>query len=318
MIRASGVLAALPLLLLALSAVVCAQEPKEGDFPKWNTWKVAAKGDWVEYTLSLGPKVRFEVLEEPKNGKVKYSRKMFDADGKETGTAEQELAWNQIRLQATPSPRAEVTWRDDTTELCGHKLKCRVASWRVDKIVDEIWYCVDVPCGGVVKQTSSGADTVVLTGVNSKKLSGTGAAPKQTVNLPKFLAKVGNSAIYKITGAAGTQWQKREVAAIQGENVTLEQTPCDAEGVVAADAKVSTLQVNGTRWIEDQGEEKGRDIKLTVPAGEYVCTMHVKEGTNMTTTAWVSDGVLIKLHVKRDQGGKTVETTMELAKLSLK
>lgn len=47
----------------------------------------------------------------------------------------------------------------------------------------------------MVKQTSSGADTVVLTGVNSKKLSGTGAAPKQTVNLPKFLAK------------AGTQWQ---------------------------------------------------------------------------------------------------------------
>lgn len=329
MLHATRASAAFMLLaLVAMLAPVEGQEAKEGDFPKWNTWKTSAKGDWVEYTLSLGPKVRFEVLDAPSGGKIKYKHQMFDGAGKETSSKELEKDWNGIRLQATPSPRAEVTWREAELDICGQKLKCKVAAWKVEKIVDEVWYSVDVPCGGVVKQTSSGKDTVTMTGFHTKKLAGTGTAektpedekPAASGGLPRFFAKVGNVAVFKVTAANGTTYLRREVTAVEGETATVQQAPCDAKGVVAADAKTMESKQTKTKWDEDFVEAVEKDVMIKVAAGEFVCQKYVKESTSMTTTTWISDGVVVKLHVKRVMGGgkPDVETTMELETLTLK
>jgi len=325
MLRTTLALAALCLLTLPAALSPVAAQDKEGDFPKWNTWKTSAKGDWVEYTLSLGPKVRFEVLDAPAGGKIKYSHKMLDASGKETSAKELEKDWNAIRLQATPSPRAEVTWRDGELETCGQKLKCRVASWKVERIVDEIWYSVDVPCGGVVKQTSGGSDTVSLTGFKTAKITGTvkpenGDKPATDVKMPRFFAKVGNAAVYKVTTPAATIYQRREITSVEGDTATYDQAGCDAKGVVADDAKHIEGKQTKAKWDEDFAEAAEKDVKVKVGAGEFVCQKFVKESTSMTTTTWINDGVVVKLHVKRDMGaGKpSVETTMELEILTLK
>lgn len=330
MLQISRALAALSLLAFVASLAPVSGQDKVGDFPKWNTWKVSKKGDWVEYTLSLGPKVRFEVMNEPAGGKVKYKHQMFDASGKETSSKELEKDWNAIRLQAAPSPRAEVTWREAETELCGQKLKCKVASWQVGKVVDEVWYSVDIPCGGVVKQASDGKDTVILTGFKSSKLSGesgtkpngdkpNGDAPTTDSKLPRFLAKAGNVAIYKVTAPTGTSYIKREVTAVEGDTATMEQAVCDASGVVAEGVKVNESKVSAAKWAEDYPEATEKDLTVKVGPGEFKCDKHVKESTSMTTTTWISDGVIVKVHVKRDMGPDKpgVETTMELTSLKL-
>lgn len=327
MLHISRALAALSLLAFVASLAPVSGQDKEGDFPKWNTWKVAKKGDWVEYTLSFGPKVRFEVLNEPGGGKVKYKHQMFDAAGKETSSKEFEKDWNAIRLQATPSPRAEVTWREAETELCGHKLKCKIASWQVGKVVDEVWYSVDVPCGGVVKQTSDGKDTVIMTGFKSAKAEGgatgdkpTGDKPATDAKLPSFLAKVGNTAVYKVTAPTGVSYLRREVTAVEGDTATMEQALCDATGVVAEGAKVNESKVSAAKWAEDYPEASEKGVTIKLGAVEYKCDKFVKESTSMTTTTWISEGVIVKVHVKRDMGPDKpgVETTMELATLTMK
>lgn len=328
-------------LLLVLCIHGAAAQDKPEDFPtKWNTWKTAEKGQWVEYRLALGNIYKIEVLDVAA-GKVKYQRNDFDKAGKPVADSSGnplpprvvDKPWNQHRVTAASK---DATWRDETLKTCGVELKCRVASWTVGKQTDEIWYSMDVPCGGIVKQTSGGKKTLWITAFKGKDKTGaateedkagdageaaTDEGGKETPDnggdaaaLPRFLAKAGNVAIYKVNAPTGVMYQRQEVISVEGNTAKLTVALCDEAGTVAADAKVATREQTGAKWAEEYKTPAEKGVKITVKAGEFTCDRFQKEDKGATTTTWVSDGVVVRMTIKRDP----VETSMELQSLTLK
>ncbi|MBX3473633.1 MAG: hypothetical protein KF754_04560 [Planctomycetes bacterium] len=333
--------AAAALLLVCLSVHSAAQDKPE-DFPtKWNTWKTAEKGQWAEYKLAQGNVYKMEVLDVV-DGKVKYQRQDFDKAGKPIADANGtpfapkvfDKPWNQHRVTAAGK---DAKWRDDTLKTCGVELKCRVASWTVGKQTDEVWYSTDVPCGGIVKQTSGGKKTLWVTGFKGKGKEGVATAedkagdagdaatndddPKENPDnagakaaLPKFLSKVGNYAIYKVNAPTGAMFQRHEVISVEGDTAKFTVATCDENGVVAEGAKPVTREQTAAKWAEEFKSPVEKAIKVSVKAGDYTCDKFERDQGGGKLTNWVSDGVVIKMHFKRDP----VETTMELQSLHLK
>ncbi|MBK9973172.1 MAG: hypothetical protein IPP14_00080 [Planctomycetes bacterium] len=308
--------ATLALLALASSLSPVSAEAAEGDFKEgWNTWKIAQKGDWVEYSMDMGNKVKDEVIEIGEDKKIKYAHTMFSKEGKEQSRKEFTKEWNGIRLMGTPSPKAQVTWRDDEHKIGAVTLKCKVAQWTVESKKNEIWYSAGVPCGGIVKQFSDGKDTVWVSSFKSSKASAsdTGKAAG-TTNMPRFFAKVGNVAIYKVTSSGKADlYLKREVTAVDADESKYTQALCDAEGTVAEGAKVSEQTQTKAKWDQDYATAKEKDVKIKVTAGEYTCEKFVSELAGTTITSWISDGLLVKLTTKKGEA----ESSMELQKLEL-
>lgn len=309
--------ATLALIALASTCSPVSAEAAEGDFKGgWNTWKTAEKGDTVEYAMSLGNKVKFEVIEIGEDKKIRYAHTMFDKEGKEQSRKELTKEWTGIRLMGTPSPKAQVTWRDDEHKIGAVTLKCKVAQWSVESIKNEIWYSAAVPCGGIVKQFSDGKDTVWLSSFKTSKASGsdTGKPVETATSMPRFFAKVGNIAVYKVSTTGKPEiFLRREVTSVDAEESKYTQAPCDADGTVAEGARVSEQTQTKAKWEQDYATAREKGVKVKVAAGEYTCDAFVAELGGATITTWISEGVLVKLTSKKGD----VESTMELAKLEL-
>lgn len=301
-----------------------ANEAKEGEFPAWNTWKLAFKDDWLEQSV-YGPdekgviavrnKVKFQVVD-AKDGTVTFTRTVVDLAGKEGKPTPLTKLWSEIRIT---KPGGKVVWTDKELEISGIKLKCKVATWLTEgaKDADELWYSADLPCGGIARMANGGVVTMEASGFcfNGKNATrdARGFAIPTGDPMPKFFAKVGNSAVYKVTVGTSESYQLRKVTEITNESATYTVVPCDADGVAAAGAAESPFQVTRAEWAGKYKEATGGEVKIEVPAGEYKCNMYVATDADTETTTWISDGVIIKLVNKR---GKS-ETSMVLAKLTL-
>jgi hypothetical protein len=132
--------------------------------------------------------------------------------------------------------------------------------------------------------------------------------------MPRFFAKAGNIAIYKVTTTGRPEiYLKREVTIVGAEESKYTQAPCDAEGAVAEGARVSEQTQTKAKWDQDYATAKETGVKIKVPAGEYSCDKFISELGGATITTWISEGVLVKLTSKKGD----VESTMELSKLEL-
>jgi hypothetical protein len=315
--------------VLALAALspAAAEEPKEGDFPKWNTWKLACKGDWAEYAIgdegvrAVG--VKYEILDVT-NSQIKYVRKSLTKDGEVNGNPiELTRTWDKIRFLSSPSVNQKMEWRDDSCEMLGSTLKCRVAYWSVKDVngkdmVSEYWYSADIPCGGLVKVTSAGVMANWITGFafNGKtQRNADGKAATATEPMPRFYAKAGNWAVYKIfRGEEVIGFQKRTVTASDADLAKYQAVACDAEGTPVSGAKPLDLEQARKEWHNRFEKPAEKDVKLKVGGVEYTCNLYKEGDMGGSTQTWLSDGVIIKIINKRDDK----ETSLELVKLTIK
>lgn len=319
------------LLALLFVAFAAAQEPKEGDFPSWNTWKIACKGDWVEYAIGdKGVKsagVKYEILDVVE-GVIKYTRTTFDDKGKETLSQPQNRVWNKVRLWFTPPTNQKVEWRDDTCEIVGVKLKCRVASWKVPKdaaegggdLVTEYWYSAELPCGGIVKVVSDNVASVWVTGFafNGKSNRGEDGKPLTATDpMPKFFATAGNVAVYKLMqGGQVVSFQKRTVISADADTSKYQVVRCEADGASIAGAAPLDREQTRKEWHNRYAKTvEEKDQKVKVDAGTFTCNQYRETDMGTTTDTWIGDGVIVRM-VSKDPKG--VETTLELVKLTLK
>lgn len=151
--------------MLALATVACLCTVTGGaqavDFAKGaNTWAASKTGDWVEYRLSTGQTVRYEVISVAEAG-VTYARVTRGTDGTEIARNETTRAANACPMQGKPGAGAR--WETQPYAMAGQSLACLVASWVVDGSNGAIWYHAEVPCGGIVKTTTDNTDSVWLT-----------------------------------------------------------------------------------------------------------------------------------------------------------
>lgn len=306
---------------LLVSHTTVDAQVKDGDFStKWNTWKTTQKGDWVEYMLSGGIRVRVEATD-VKGESITYVRTTFDAEGKQTGSNELTRKWEAIPPQVRLPHRVEVTWRDDEATVGDVKVKCRVASWTIEGIetsTNEAWYSVEVPCGGVVKQTMNGKNSVWLHGFKSAaKAAGGEAAPEPEVktSMPRFFAKVGNLAVYKITVPNRPEmYQRRVVTDVKETTAKYEHVTCDAKGVALEGQEPKTADESLENWQKTYKDPTEKGVKIKVTAGEYTCDVYESTAAGGQNKTWVSDGVIVKLESKRGEA----LLVLELVKLELK
>lgn len=316
-IHAAAVCCALA--LLAVSSATA--EPKDWDSGK-NTWKNAHKGDWAEYAMQLGNKVRYEVTDVVED-KVHYKHVMYDKDGKETSNKQRNKAWSDCPLFGKLPYRIDVAWTVAEFKIGEQTLSCDVASWTSGTTAMAVWYCTKVPCGGIVKQAIDGADTVWLTGFKSKELgeAKTGdkpgdkpVEPTAASKLPRFFQAVGNYYIHKITRAGSDSYVKRTVSEVTVEATQMTMVTCDAEGVPAPGARVSEVTQTEAAWLKDYAKAEKTGEMVKVAAGEFKCDLFKTVSGNREVQEWVSDGIPVKKIVK--DGEK--ETAIELAKYEMK
>ena len=321
MLRASALVCVL--MLLAWQQTPVQAEPKDGDFASgWNTWKTSAKGDWVEYSIGGNVGIRNEVTE-AKDGKISYLKKTLDAEGKETSSKElKNKAWNSIRLQGSLPYKKEhlVEWKKETLELSGTKLECDVAEWALGGVLTQIFYCKDVPCGGIVKTTSGGADSVWLTSFHTEAAGAVESADTGEANkseMPKFYATVGNVAVLKISGTGrDDSYQRREVTSAAKVTAQYTIVACDESGEIDPKAKSIDREQTKSDWDETYGKPTESGVTIKVAAGEFKCDVYktTDEKAGKETTEWISEGAPVKKLIKT----KTTETVLELVKIEWK
>ncbi|MCA8911617.1 MAG: hypothetical protein KDB82_07920 [Planctomycetes bacterium] len=317
-VRASALLCVLVLLAWQQSAPVKA-EAKEGEWAKgWNTWKNAEKGDWATYSMGV---VNYkDEVTAAKDGKVTYTHTTFDAKGKELSSNERkDKAWNAIRLQGKLPYKKEnlVEWKEETLDLEGVELKCDVAEWALGGVVAQIYFCKDVPCGGIVKTTSGGKDSVWLTGFHTSKSGEVKENPDKVATksqLPRFWGTVGNRAVLKISGTGRDEsYQSRKITVVEETSSKYDIVSCGKEGIPLPDSKPIEREQTKADWDKDYGKPDETGVTVTVGAGEFKCDVYKQkdEKTGKETTEWVSEGAPVKKLIKT----KTSETVLELVKI---
>jgi len=297
-------------------------EAKEGDFPAWNTWKLACKGDWIHYDIGGMAGSKYEILDVA-DGKVSYVRISYDSKGKETNRHPLNLAWDRIRLPTAMPKAYKVEWRDDSDKVCGIDVKCRVARYTTKsdtggEQLNELWYSADLPCGGMVKTIIAGSQTLTVNGFafNGKSNRGEDGKPLTVADpMPRFYAKAGNESVYKISrNDKHLMYQRRTVSSTDADIAKYEVTACDAEGNVAENATKRQLEQARRTWHADYKDPVEKDVKLKVQAGEFTCNVYKADDLGAEVRTWISDGVIVKT-VRTKDGEATV---MELVKLTLK
>ena len=294
---------------MALAAMVVAllahtsgsAQAKEGDWASgWNTWKDSEKGDWVEYSMELGNKVRFEVTGTG-DGKVSYKHIIYDAKGVEVSNKQiSDKDWKSIRLQSSlPRGNTVVTWSKSEVAMGTLKFECDVASWSMGGTSTSVYYSKSIPCGGIVKTQTNAKDVVWLSAFNSKKLGeAKGDAPKKVESkLPKFWASEGNYVVLKVSlpGKPET-YQRREVTSVAEESSKWTVAMCEADGT----AKGSPKEMEQTKadWDTKYATPKEKGKKVKVGEIEVECDVFETVSGSRTTTEWVHQGAVVKTVVK--------------------
>jgi hypothetical protein len=325
LIRATAIV--LVAALFAIHSATVHAAPKEGDWKGgWNTWKTAKEGDWIEYTIGGFAGVRQEVTK-VSGDKVTYSHKTLDKDGNETSVKEYTKAWNAIKLQGRLpyGKEDEVEWTEEEVELGGKTLKCDVASWTAgsgkETARGQIFFCKDVPCGGIVKTVTNGKDSVWIKsfGKAGEEAANNGEEkdpePEIESKLPRFYAAVGNKAVIKISAPGrDDSWQLRTIVKVEETVTTWSVVACDKDGNPDGRATPRELEQTKKDWDATYGSPREKDVKLKVEAGELVCEVHVQTEGDKETTDWISEGLPVKRVIKV----KGRDTTLELVSFTMK
>lgn len=321
-IRAFALITAIALFAMHTTSVVA--EPKEGDWAGgWNTWKTAAAGDWIEYSISGVAGVKQEISKVD-GGNITYTHKTFNKAGDETSSKEFTRHWSKIKVQGKmPQGDIEVTWTTAEIDFGDKKLTCDVAQWSFGKGKDaasqEIYFCKDVPCGGIVKTTNNGKDMVWMTGYGKagaevKGAAGVESAPAES-KLPRFFKTVDNQAVVKISGTGrDTVYQLRTITKVEEEMTTFTVVACDAEGKPDPAAANKELYQTFEAWDKDYATPSESGVKLKVEGGEFVCDVFKSSKDGRETTEWISEGLSVKKVLK--SGGK--ETVIEVVSYTMK
>lgn len=292
---------------------------KDGDFASgWNTWKDAKKGDFVEYALA-GMTKRVEV-NEVKSGNITYTNSIIKA-GKVLGDPKprKPRTWQKIKVLAKIPKGNGISgvWSKEDYNSGDIKIKCDVYKYKQEngEVNGEIWFCKDVPCGGVVKVVGNGETAYSLTSFKSGESGDGGKANAKVVSeLPKFYAKKGNFIVVKITrqGAEAT-YQKREIVGVQNKESTLKIfNNVNADGSLKAASEDSESSMTKENYDKSYSKPDEENVNIKVEAGEFKCSMFKKKYTKQTITTWMSEGIPIKEIMER--GGK--ETVLEVVKIS--
>ncbi|MCC6466080.1 MAG: hypothetical protein IT463_12140 [Planctomycetes bacterium] len=312
--------AAVLLALLAWHAPASA-EPVKGDFKtSWNTWQTSQKGDWVEMDVG-GIIKKVEVLETGNDGKVKY-RETITAPGQAPVPREYTRHWSQIRFQVPPeNGSTKVTWEEAECELAGTKLKCIIATattgTEADGVTAGYWYSADVPCGGLIKTTTNGEVAVAVTAFHTAARTAGGEEKKAepaAAKLSLFFGTVGNFAVYKVTIGDKVSHQRREVIAVENGKARHSAVACDETGKPVDDAKATEAEETETSATTNYGEITDKAAKVKVTAGEFTCEKRTLEKNGDTITAWLYEGMLVRL----ERTTKAGSATLELVKFQLK
>lgn len=309
--------------LLAWQQTPVSADAKEGEWAKgWNTWKSANKGDWAEYSIGGMAKIRQEVIK-AEGGEITYEHSTFDAKGTETSKKELTKDWASIKLQGKLPYKKEniVVWKEATLVLEGVTLECDLAEWVLGGTQTQIYFCKAVPCGGIVKTTTGGTDSVWLTGFHTEKSgeikTGDGTAEATKSELPRFWATTGNMAVLKISGTGRDDaYQRREIVSVAETSSKYSIVACDKDGAI--DEKATPVEREQTKeaWDTDYGKPSETGVTLKVAAGEFKCDVFkvTDEKSGKVTTEWISEGAPVKKVIKT----KTSETVLELAKIEWK
>lgn len=291
---------------------------KDGDFASgWNTWKDAAKGDFAEYSLA-GMTKRIEV-NEVKKGDITYTNSIIK-NGEVLGKPKPiTRKWQKIKVQAKVPQAAGIigTWSKEDYEAGEIKIECDVYKYTQPngELHGEIWFCKDVPCGGIVKSINGGKAAFWLTGFKSGKSGKGGNADAEVVSeLPKFYAKKGNYIVVKITRAgAEATYQKREVISVQNKESTLKNfNNVNADGSSKETSTDTESSMTKENYDKSYSKPDAENVVVKVEAGEFKCSMFKKKYTKQTITTWMNEGIPIKQILER--GGK--ETVLEVVKIS--
>lgn len=307
------------LALLAWQQSPVSAEAKEGEWAKgWNTWATAQKGDWAEYSMDGGIKVRWEVLKvDGKN--ITYKRSTYAKD-KLTSEQEQTKAWNAIKLQSRLPYGKDATntkWSEQTMTLSGVELKCDVADWAIGESASAVYFCKDVPCGGVVKTTTNGKDSVWLSAFQKAGAGEVKSDPVPEVEsqMPRFYAATGNHIIIKISGTGrDVKFQRRTVTSTAETSAKVSVVACDETGTPDAKAVAGESEITKESWDKDYGKPSEAGVKLKTEAGEFTCDVYKTSDKGKETTEWISEGAMVKKLIKTGSS----ETVLEAVKLEMK
>lgn len=131
-----------------------------------SNWAASKPGDWVEYAMADGPGLRLEVAE-VKEDLITY-RHIVPVSGGEPLVRTHSRKASEIRPVFQPAPGAALSRGAAVFEVGGAKLNCEATTWTAgsgqETATGAVWYCNQVPCGGLVKQVTNGKDTMWLTG----------------------------------------------------------------------------------------------------------------------------------------------------------
>jgi hypothetical protein len=127
-----------------------------------NTWTVSKAGDWVEYRTGTDTSARFAITAIAENGDISYDHSVFKA-GKLTFKNNRTDKPADALVQGRVPTTLAVTWGTGEYVIGDANLSCETASWAQPGAMNGIWFCKDVPCGGVVKTLAESKDTIWLT-----------------------------------------------------------------------------------------------------------------------------------------------------------
>jgi hypothetical protein len=155
----------------------------EGNFSSgWNTWSTTVVSDSVTYSLSLGGSYTLDATK-LEDGNLTVKRTSY-APERDPVVAESTKVRGQHRMPLR-LPAARVEWRNEDLAFGEATLSCQVANWMVGDTEYEAWYSVGVPCGGVVKQSSSGNTHIELTAYTLKNKQYSSAATSEPETEPE-------------------------------------------------------------------------------------------------------------------------------------
>lgn len=315
----SGLLVLL-VLLLAVHKAQAQSKPTGKEFKDgWSTWADAKVGDWAEYQVGKEIKRRYEVVKV--SGDVITWSEALTMNGKSEDPKEKKPAdWWKIKpLSGKVPPNLNPVWSVAEIKVDDLVLKCDVVSWMNGNLSNEVYFCKDVPCGGLVKFMMDGQATIWLANFGDKdnkvgKLKGSDPNAGRAANLPAFYATSGNASVHKQTKGEAVSYYKRAVLEGGSREAKLTQTPCDAEGKSAADAKSEDIVIKAEEWLPAKSKPLARGEKVRVTAGEYACDVYEVVEGSARTKIWLSaEGVVVKSETF--ENGKLTSST-EVVRMS--
>jgi phage tail tube protein FII len=284
----------------------------------WNTWLEAKEGDWAEYTMMAGQRVRFEIKKVTQS-RITYQHTMIDTEGKETLSREMNREPKALRPLGRLPHQLDVDWSKGQVKMGSLEIDCQIASWISGSTSQAVWYSSLVPCGGMVRQVLDGRVTVWLsafyteaTGEVQAKEVDTGEQARS--DLPEFFQSVGNSYIHRIsTGGPEFRYMRRMVSEVQSDRSVLLMYACDEDGA-QVNPRADELVQTAEDWARDFSEPVQKDVTVKVPAGEFKTNVFKKTEANREITYWMSEaGVIIKQVTKAGER----ETTFEAIRIDI-